>query len=87
MRARANPYPTVRYCFVTTPVPRLKTLDKGVHVHMRYYDKVCYVSLMGVISRIDFDLRFMNVNDRKIMFDDILWIEEYEPEGRETWVK
>ena len=54
---------------------------------MRYYDKVCYVSLMGVISRIDFDLRFMNVNDRKIMFDDILWIEEYEPEGRETWVK
>ena len=66
---------------------RLKSLDKGVHVHMRYYDKVCYVSLTGVISRIDFDLRFMNVNDRKIMFDDIIWIEQYEPEGRETWVK
>ena len=66
---------------------RLKTLDKGVHVHMRYYDKVCYVSLTGVISRIDFDLRLLVVDAKKILFDDIIWVEEYEPEGRETWAK
>ena len=65
---------------------KLKQLDKGAHVHIRYYDKICYVSLTGVISRIDYDLRFMTVNDKKIRFDDIIWVEEYEPEGKETWI-
>ena len=64
---------------------RLKTLDKGVHVRVRYYDKICYVSLTGIISSIDFDFHIMTVNDKKIRFDNIIWIEEYEPEGRETW--
>ena len=66
---------------------RLKTLEKGAHIRMRYYDKVCYVSLAGVISRIDFDLRLLVVDAKKILFDDIIWIEEYEPEGRDTLAK
>ena len=65
---------------------KLKKLDKGVHVHLRYYDKVCYVSLSGVVSRIDFDLRLLMVDTKKILFDDIIWVEEYEPEGKETWL-
>lgn len=65
---------------------KLKQLERGRFIHIRYYDKVCYVTVSGPISRLDYDYRYMMVNDRKIWFDDVIWLEEYEPEGKETWL-
>ena len=45
-----------------------------------------YVTVSGPISRLDYDYKHMIVNDLKIWFDDVIWLEEYEPEGREKWL-
>ena len=66
---------------------RLKQLDKGVNIHIRYYDKIHYVTISGEVREIDYDFRFLIVDEHKIWFDDVFWLEMYTPEGKETWLK
>ena len=66
---------------------RLKRLDKGVNIHIKYYDKTSYITLSGEVYEIDYDYRYLIVEDHKIWFDDVYFVEEYIPEGKETWLK
>lgn len=64
---------------------KLNKLRKGSSIKVRYFECGNYFTQKGVVSRIDFAYRYLAVNDKKVWFDDITDIEDYVPEGRETW--
>ncbi len=65
---------------------KLNKLHKGSSVRIKYYETGSYLIHKGLVSRIDYSYKYLIVNEAKIWFDDIEEIEDYVPEGRETWL-
>ena len=65
---------------------KLNKLHKGSSVRIKYYETGSYLIQKGLVSRIDYSYKYLIVNEAKIWFDDIEEIEDYVPEGRETWL-
>ena len=70
---------------VTELSAKILKLKKGQSVKIEYYKNYSYTSIKGVISKLDFDLKYLWVDEEKIWFDDVSDIEDYVPKGRETW--
>ena len=64
---------------------KLNKIGKGSSVKIEYYETGSYLTEKGNVSRIDYSYKYLVVNEQKIWFDDIMNIEDYVPEGRETW--
>lgn len=64
---------------------KLKHLERGMNVRIRYYLHTAYTDISGEISKLDLVFRYLVINDRRIWFDDIIDAEEYISKGRETW--
>ena len=54
---------------------KMSRVEKGMIVHVTYYDATAYVSIEGMVSEIDFTMRFLRVIKTRIPFDDINDIE------------
>lgn len=50
-------------------------LKKGMLVHIVYYDKDAYYSKEGIVSNINFELKYITIVKNRILFENILDIE------------
>ena len=64
---------------------KLNKIDKGSSIEVEYYNNGCYQTEKGAVSCIERNYKFLIISEQKIWFDDILRIEDYVSEGRETW--
>lgn len=65
---------------------KLAKINKGSSVKIRYYETGSYLIEKGEVSRIDYSYKYLILNDAKIWFEDIEEIEDYVPEGKDTWL-
>lgn len=54
---------------------KMRRVEKGMLVRVTYYDGDAYVTTEGMVSEVDFSLRFLRVIKRQIKLDDITDIE------------
>lgn len=51
---------------------KLAQVARGMLVAVRFYDRIGYVTMHGMISEVDFSVRTLTVIKRKIRFADII---------------
>ena len=59
---------------------RMTRVEKGSMIRVTYYETDAYVTLEGMVSEIDFTLRFLRVVKTRINFDDVWDIQAEEQE-------
>ena len=54
---------------------KVRRIKKGMRVEVTYYDKDGYVKKDGIISELDFTMKYIRVVDKKIFFEDVYEVE------------
>jgi len=53
---------------------KLKLTEKNMMIKLRYYDVDRYVDIEGIVSKIDFENKYLVIVKTKISFNDISYI-------------
>ncbi|MBR1867200.1 MAG: YolD-like family protein [Clostridia bacterium] len=54
---------------------KVRRIKKGMRVEVTYYDKDGYAKKDGIISELDFTMKYIRVVDKKIFFEDVYEVE------------
>ena len=58
---------------------KLMRTEKGKHIRICCYNGMHYITLEGTVVRFEPELRMLTLGEKRIRFDDIVSLEEYEP--------
>ena len=58
---------------------KLMCIAKGMHLRICFYNGMHYITAEGAVSRFEPEMHTLTLGERRIRFDDIVSLEEYEP--------